>query len=183
MINMTDEVTISDKTFSVYITADQIQNRVKEIAAVLNDSHAGKLPLFLAILNGSFIFATDLLKNITIDCEISFVKLASYTGTSSSGEITTLIGLSESLKGKDIVILEDIVDTGRTMKTLLGILNDHSPENITIVTLLYKKEALIENIKPDHVGFEVPDKFLVGYRLDYYSIGRNLENIYVLKED
>lgn len=177
---MTDIITILDKRFSVYIQAEDIQNRVKEIAAKLNESHAGKTPLFLAILNGSFIFASDLLKNITIDCEISFVKLASYIGTSSTGKITTMIGLSESLNGKDIIIVEDIIDTGRTMKNLLGILHDHSPESITIVTLLFKKEALIENIKPDHVGFEVPDKFLVGYGLDYNSMGRNLEKIYVL---
>lgn len=177
---MTDNLTIQDKEFSVYIQAEEIQNRVKEIAAKLNVSHAGKTPLFLAILNGSFIFASDLLKNITLGCEISFVKLASYIGTSSSGKITTMIGLSESLKGKDIIIIEDIIDTGRTMKNLLGILHDHSPESITIVTLLFKKEALIENIKPDHVGFEVPDKFLVGYGLDYNGRGRNLDKIYVL---
>lgn len=179
---MNDEVTILDKTFLVSITADQIQSRVNDIAEKLNISHNGKRPLFLAILNGSFIFASDLLKKISIDCEISFIKLASYIGTSSSGKITTIIGLSESLKGKDIIIVEDIIDTGRTMKNLLGILHDHSPESITIVTLLFKKEALIENIKPDHVGFVVPDKFLVGYGLDYNSFGRNLQNIYVLKD-
>jgi len=180
---MIDEVTILDKTFLVYITADQIQNRVNEIAKKLNISHNGKNPLFLVILNGSFIFASDLLKKISIDCEISFIKLASYFGTSSTGKITTMIGLSESLKGKDIIIIEDIIDTGRTMKNLLEILHDHNPHAITIVTLLFKKEALIENIKPDYVGFEVQDKFLVGYGLDYNSFGRNMENIYVLKED
>ena len=179
---MNDEVTILDKTFLVSITADQIQSRINDIAKKLNISHNGKRPLFLAILNGSFIFASDLLKKISIDCEISFIKLASYIGTSSSGKITTIIGLSESLKGKDIIIVEDIIDTGRTMKNLLGILHDHSPESITIVTLLFKKEALIENIQPDHVGFVVPDKFLVGYGLDYNSFGRNLQNIYVLKD-
>ena len=179
---MTDRITILDKKFSVYIQAEQIQERVKQIAAELNESHSGKTPLFLAILNGSFIFASDLLKNITLGCEISFVKLASYIGTSSTGKITTMIGLSESLKGKDIIIIEDIIDTGRTMKNLLGILYDHSPLSITIVTLLFKKEALIENIIPDHVGFIVPDKFLVGYGLDYNGMGRNLENIFVLDE-
>jgi hypoxanthine phosphoribosyltransferase len=179
---MIDEVTILDKTFLVYIRADQIQIRVNEIANQLNSSHKGKNPLFLAILNGSFIFASDLLKKISIDCEISFIKLASYIGTSSSGEITTMIGLSESLKGKNIVIVEDIIDTGRTMKSLLEILHDHNPASITIITLLLKKDALIENIIPDLVGFEVPDKFLVGYGLDYNGIGRNMKNIYVLKE-
>jgi len=179
---MTDRITIQDKEFSAYIHAEEIQTRVKEIAAELNESHAGKTPIFLAILNGSFIFVSDLLKNITLGCEISFVKLASYIGTSSTGEITTLIGLSESLKGKDIIIVEDIIDTGRTMKNLLEILHDHSPGSITIVTLLFKKEALIENITPDHVGFEVPDKFLVGYGLDYNGMGRNLDKIYVLTD-
>jgi hypoxanthine phosphoribosyltransferase len=179
---MSDRITILDKEFSVYLQPEVIQKRVKEIAAEINASHAGKTPLFLAILNGSFIFASDLLKSISINCEISFVKLASYIGTSSSGKITTMIGLSESLKGKDIIIIEDIVDTGRTMKNLLSILSDHSPESITIVTLLFKKEALIEDIYPDYVGFEVPDKFLVGYGLDYNGIGRNLDKIYVLKD-
>lgn len=180
---MNDEINILEKTFSVCIRTDQIQIRVDEIAKKLNNSHKGKNPLFLAVLNGSFIFASDLLKKITIDCEISFIKLASYVGTSSTGKITTMIGLSESLKGKDIIIIEDIIDTGQTMKNLLGLLYDHNPQSITIVTLLFKRNALIENIKPDHVGFEVPDKFLVGYGLDYNGIGRNRENIYVLKED
>ena len=179
---MIDELTILDKTFLVYISTDQIQIRVNEIANKLNSSYKYKNPLFLAILNGSFIFAADLLKKISINCEVSFIKLASYFGTSSTGEITTMIGLSESLKGKDIIIVEDIIDTGRTMKNLLEILHDHNPASITIVTLLFKKEALIENIIPDYVGFEVPDKFLVGYGLDYNGIGRNLENIYFLKE-
>jgi hypoxanthine phosphoribosyltransferase len=179
---MIDEVTILDKTFLVYITADQIESRVNDIADKLNKSHNGKIPLFLAVLNGSFIFAADLLKKISIECEVSFIKLASYFGTSSTGEITTMIGLSESLKGKDIIIVEDIIDTGRTMKYLLEILHDHNPASITTVMLLFKKDALIENIIPDLVGFEVPDKFLVGYGLDYNGIGRNMENIYVLKE-
>ena len=180
---MNEEVTILDKTFSMYISADKIQSRVNDIANKLNNSHKGKTPLFLAILNGSFIFASDLLKKISIECEVSFIKLASYIGTSSSGKITTMIGLSESLKGKDVIILEDIIDSGRTMKNLLEILYDHNPNSITIVTLLLKKEALVEHIKPDHVGFEVPDKFLVGYGLDYNGKGRNIENIYVLKND
>lgn len=179
---MMDEVSILDKQFSIYITADKIQERVNDIAAKLNISHQGKKPLFLAILNGSFIFASDLLKKINIDCEISFIKLASYLGTTSTGKVTTMIGLSESLKGKDIIIVEDIIDTGRTMKNLLAILHEHNPHSITIVTLLFKKVALIEKIKPHYVGFDVPDKFLVGYGLDYNSLGRNLESIYVLKD-
>jgi len=179
---MTKEVSILDKTFSLFISSDKIQNRVNEIASDLNKRNNGQNPLFLAILNGSFIFASDLLKKISFGCEISFIKLASYTGTTSSEKITTMIGLSESLKGKDIIILEDIIDTGRTMKILLEMINDHNPGSISIVSLLLKKDALIEDIKPDYVGFEVPDKFLVGYGLDYNSFGRNLESIYILNE-
>jgi hypoxanthine phosphoribosyltransferase len=176
---MAGQITILEKQFEVYIKSDEIQKRVKEIAQALNEKFAGKTPLFLSILNGSFIFTSDLMKHITLECEISFIKLASYSGTTSSGTITTLIGLSESLKGKDIVVIEDIVDTGRTMKNLLAVLNEHSPQSISIVTLLFKKEALIEKINPDLAGFIVPDKFLVGYGLDYNNLGRNQNDIFV----
>jgi hypoxanthine phosphoribosyltransferase len=180
---MINEITIQDKSFTILITKDQIQSRIDDISGKLNKSHKGKNPLFLAILNGSFIFASDLLKKINFECEISFVKLASYIGASSTGKVTTMIGLSESLKGKDIIILEDIIDTGKTMKNLLEMINDYNPASVTIVTLLFKKEALIENILPDHVGFVVPNKFLLGYGLDYNGLGRNTEHIYVLKND
>jgi hypoxanthine phosphoribosyltransferase len=173
-------IRLKDKTFSLYIDETAIGERILELARELTHDYQHKQPLFLAILNGSFIFATDLLKEFSLPCEISFVKLASYSGTSSSGTVDTLIGLSESLKGKDVVIIEDIVDTGRTMKKILHILAEHSPASIKIVTLLFKKAALVEEIAPDYTGFVVDNKFLVGYGLDYDGLGRNLREIYIL---
>ena len=173
-------VTLKDLTFKSYISYPQIQSKVKEIATAINKDLAGKSPVFIAVLNGSFAFAADLLKEITINCEISFVKLASYKGVKSSGPVRTLIGLDTELQNRDIIIIEDIVDTGKTLFELLKQLKMHSPAQIKIASLLVKPDALLHHIKVDYTGFEVPDKFLVGYGLDYDGFGRNLKDIYQL---
>jgi hypoxanthine phosphoribosyltransferase len=178
---MTQKVKIKDKEFVIYISNDQIAKRIQELAKEIVARFKGKSPVFLAILNGSFIFASDLLKELNIPCEITFVKLASYKGIHSAGKIRNLIGLSDSLKGRDVIILEDIVDTGKTVKELYLLLKKKSVKSITLVTMFFKKEALIENILPDFVGFEVENKFLVGYGLDYEQYGRNLKDIYQLR--
>ncbi len=179
---MNSEVVIRDKVFELYISHEEILKQVKRVATQITKDYQGKTPLFLAILNGSFFFASDLLKNIDLLCEISFVKLASYVNFDSTGHVKELIGLTSPVSGKDIIILEDIVDTGKTMKSLLQQIRQHYPESIRVATLLFKKEALIEDIKPDYVAVEVPNKFLIGYGLDYNQYGRNLKDIYTLKQ-
>ena len=161
------------------IDSARIQTRITELAIELNSDLKGKNPLFLAILNGAFIFAADLMKGISIDCEISFVKLASYKGTKSSGSVLTLIGLDEDVNDRNIIIIEDIVDTGNTMTELLPKFNVFSPRSIKIATMFFKPAALVNPIKPDYVGFEIGNEFIVGYGLDYEGLGRNLNDVFV----
>ncbi|MBT3302453.1 MAG: hypoxanthine phosphoribosyltransferase [Bacteroidetes bacterium] len=177
---MTSKIKVHDKEFEIFIDQETILDRVAELANQINKDYKNREVLFLSILNGSFFFTSDLLKKIKLPCEVSFVKLASYQGLKSSGKIKVLIGLMKSLKDKHVVILEDIVDSGKTMTQMLSSLSEHEPESIKIATLLFKKEALVEDIKPDYVGFEVPDKFLVGYGLDYNEHGRNHPALYTL---
>lgn len=177
------ELKIHDLTFEPFISNIQIKERVRVLAGSMNAELVNKNPLFLAILNGSFFFAADLLREIKFHCQISFVKLSSYAGEKSNGEPRMLIGLNEEIKGRNVVILEDIIDSGYTMDRLLKHLKEHKPESIKIATLTFKKEALKVSLKPDYVGFEVPNKFIVGYGLDYEQLGRNLKDIYIKKED
>ncbi len=174
-------VTIKDKSFKPFIEADKIQSRIVEISQEINRDFERNNPLFLSILNGSFMFAADLMKSISIDCEISFVKLASYQGTKSTGNVMTLIGLDAEIEDRHIVIIEDIVDTGKTLSELLPNLKRHRPESIRIASLILKPEALQHDIHVDYVGFEIPNDFIVGYGLDYDGLGRNLRDIYQLK--
>ena len=174
------KVTIKDKTFRVNIPASEINKAVGEVAHRINAELKDKKPLFLAVLNGSFMFASDLMKKLTIDCEISFVKVASYHGTSSTGSVKSLIGLNEDIKGRTVVIIEDIVDTGLTIEALVQQLEAMEPAEIRIATLLYKPEAYRKRIELDYVAIVVPNDFLVGYGLDYDGWGRNLPDIYVL---
>jgi hypoxanthine phosphoribosyltransferase len=174
------KVTLKDKTFRVNIPASEINKAVGEIAHRINIELKDKKPLFLAVLNGSFMFASDLMKKITIDCEISFVKVSSYHGTSTSGSVKELIGLNEDIKGRTVVIIEDIVDTGLTIEAVVKQLELMEPESIKIATLLYKPEAYRKRIELDYVAIVVPNDFLVGYGLDYDGLGRNLPDIYVL---
>lgn len=175
-------VKIKDKTFRTFIPEDQIAERVKAVAERINKDLADKNPLFLAVLNGSFIFVADLMRNITIPCEISFVKLASYQGTTSTGVIKEVIGLNEELAGRTVVILEDIVDTGFTIKRMIETLGTRGPESVHVCTLLLKPGKLQVPLNVEYVAMEIPNDFIVGYGLDYDQQGRNLRDIYTLVE-
>ena len=175
-------VKIQDKTFRTFIPEEQIAERVKAVAERINEDLADKNPLFLAVLNGSFIFAADLMRNITIPCEISFVKLASYQGTTSTGVIKEVIGLNEDLSGRTVVILEDIVDTGFTIKRMIETLGTRGPESVHVCTLLLKPGKLQVPLNIEYAAMEIPNDFIVGYGLDYDQQGRNLRDIYTLVE-
>lgn len=176
-------IQVLDKKFQPYIKAEQIQEQVARLGAQINAEYAGKNPLFIAILNGSFMFASDLFKELTVDAEICFIKLASYKGTKSTGNVVTSIGLDESLKGRHVIIVEDIVDTGKTLYEFLPQLTNQQPASLKIAALLHKPEALNFPLTIDYLGFNVPNKFLLGYGLDYDGHGRNLKEIYQLVGD
>jgi hypoxanthine phosphoribosyltransferase len=173
-------VKVHDKTFDIYLSEETILNRIKEMAAVINKDYAGKRPFFIAILNGSFMFASDLFKQLSIDAELCFIKLASYKGMKSSGNVVTSIGLDDDLYGKDVVIVEDIVDTGKTLHNFLPRLLHQQPRSLKIATLLHKSAATQFHLTLDYIGFDIPDKFVVGYGLDYDGLGRNFKEIYQL---
>ena len=173
-------VVIHGHTFKTKISSSEIQKAVGDIAKQLNKDLKDKKPLFIAILNGSFMFASDLMKKIKIECEISFVKVASYTGTSSSGKTKELIGLNDDLKGRTVVIIEDIVDTGITIDSVYNQLLKQGAKEIKIVTLLFKPKAYIKSVPIEYAAIVVSNEFLVGYGLDYNGLGRNLKDIYVL---
>ena len=175
-------VKVKDKTFKTFIPEEEIQQRIKTVAEKINKDMAGKTPLFLAVLNGSFVFSADLMRYITIPCEISFVKLASYQGTVSTGEIKEVIGINEDLEGRTVIILEDIVDTGFTMKRMLETLGTRGPESLHICTLLLKPGKLQVPLNIEYAAIEIPNDFIVGYGLDYDQQGRNLRDIYTLVE-
>ena len=176
-------IQVLDKKFQPYLKAKDIHEQIGKLAAQINTDYAGKRPLFIAILNGSFMFAADLFKELTIDAEICFIKLASYKGTKSTGNVVTSIGLDEPLKGRHIVIVEDIVDTGKTLHEFLPQLLNQQPASLKIAALLHKPDALVYPLVIDYLGFSVPDKFLLGYGLDYDGLGRNLREIYQLIEE
>ena len=175
-------IQVLDKSFEPYLSSAEISARVKEVASEINAGYEGKKPLFIAILNGSFMFASDLFKEVTIDAEICFIKLASYKGTKSSGQVVTAIGLDIDIFGRDVIIVEDIIDTGKTLDAFLPQLMHQQPASMKIAALLHKPEATVFPIKPDFMGFSIPDKFVVGYGLDYNGYGRNLDAIYKLAE-
>ena len=172
-------VTIKDKTFETSIPEAVILEKVKAVAERINHDLADKNPLFIAVLNGSFIFAADLMRNITIPCEISFVKLASYQGTASSGKITEVLGINEDISNRTVVIVEDIVDTGLTMKRMIETLGTRHPESIHICTMLLKPDKLQVDLNIEYAAMEIPNDFIVGYGLDYDQAGRNLRDIYI----
>jgi hypoxanthine phosphoribosyltransferase len=175
-------IQVHDKQFEPYISAEKIQQRIQELATSISNDLKGEKPLFIAILNGSFMFAADIFKYLTIEAEISFIKLASYKGMKSTGNVVQAIGLDEDLYGRTVVILEDIVDTGKTLSQFLPQLEHQQPKKLMIASLLTKPEALQHPIKIDYLGFSVPNKFLLGYGLDYDGLGRNLPQIYKLCE-
>lgn len=176
-------IKVKDKTFKTFIPEDEIQRRVKAVAEKINKDLEGRNPLFLAVLNGSFMFAADLMRYITIPCEISFVKLASYQGTTSTGRVKEIIGINEDLQDRTVVIVEDIVDTGKTMKRMLESLGTRNPKSLHICTLLVKPNKLEENLNIEYAAMEIPNDFIVGYGLDYDQQGRNLRDIYTVVEE
>lgn len=173
-------IKVHDKSFETYLSEEVILKRIKEIAADINKDFAGKRPLFIAILNGSFMFASDLFKQLNIEAELCFIKLASYKGMKSSGNVVTSIGLEDDLFGKEVIIVEDIVDTGKTLHNFLPKLMHQQPKTLKIATLLHKSEATEFQLQLDYVGFDIPNKFVVGYGLDYDGLGRNWKEIYQL---
>ncbi|RFC54477.1 hypoxanthine phosphoribosyltransferase [Brumimicrobium aurantiacum] len=173
---------IEDKKFELYLSEERIQESIKEVANRINEDYKGEKIIFVGVLNGAFMFAADLMKNIALDCEISFVKVSSYKGTSSTGQVHELIGLSTDIKDKHVVILEDIVDSGLTLSKLYSMIDHNSPTSVEVATLLYKPDAFKGKYPPKYVGIEIPNKFIVGYGLDYLEQGRNTRDIYQITE-
>ncbi|MDO6437670.1 hypoxanthine phosphoribosyltransferase [Cyclobacterium sp. 1_MG-2023] len=164
--------------FEQFLKEAVLLKRVKELANAINHDYQGKNPIFLAVLNGSFMFMSDICKEVTVDVTVSFIKIASYSGVKSEGKVRDLIGLEESLQGKDVIIVEDIVDTGTSMSHLLEAINAENPKSVEVVSLLTKPDALKKPIDIKYVGFEIPDLFVVGYGLDFEGLGRNLRDLY-----
>ena len=178
---MQDSITVRDRHFRISIPDEQIAQRVNAVAAAISKDLEGERPLFLAVLNGSFVFAADLLRGMTVPCEISFVKLASYQGTMSTGNVKEVLGINEDLSGRHVIIVEDIVETGTTMKRMIESLGTRNPASVEICTLLFKPERLKEELDIRYVAFEIPNDFIIGYGLDYDQQARGLRDIYVLK--
>ncbi|SNS02508.1 hypoxanthine phosphoribosyltransferase [Belliella buryatensis] len=174
-------VKIIDKEFVPFITAEAIDSRLQEMGEMISKDFKDDNPIILGVLNGAFMFLSDLAKYIKIPAEISFIKVSSYQGISSTGEVKDLIGLDAKLQGRKVIVVEDIIDTGLSMTHLLKKLKINQPSQISVVTLLFKPEALKHQLKIDYIGFEIPNKFVVGYGLDYDGFGRNLPAIYQLK--
>lgn len=178
-----DKIRILDKEFKLFITEEQIQETVREMALRMNKELKGKKVFLIGILNGCFMFVSDLVRNLDFNCIITFLKLASYQGTSSTGKVIRLIGLNEDIKDQTVVVLEDIVDTGTTLDFIQKQLMEYEPAEIKVATLLYKPEACRQDVPLDYVGMEIPDNFVVGYGLDYNGFGRNLRQIYTVIEN
>ncbi|MDE7153304.1 MAG: hypoxanthine phosphoribosyltransferase [Muribaculaceae bacterium] len=177
------EVHYNGLTFVPYIENEKIAARIKELAKVIKRDCEGSVPLFICVLNGAFPFAADLFREVDMDAEITFIRLKSYQGMQSSGVVKEVIGLSEDIKDRTVIIVEDIVDTGKTIHNLMEDLKKKQPAKLKIATLLFKPEALVCDVKPDYVGFEIPKKFVIGYGLDLDGIARNLKDVYQLKEN
>jgi hypoxanthine phosphoribosyltransferase len=175
-------VKVLDKEFEIFITHNQIQEAIEKVAKKINNELSGKDVIFLGILNGAFMFASDLYKNLTFNSQISFLKLASYSGTSSSGNVKRLIGINEDIKDKTVVIIEDIIDTGFTIDNIMKQLKGYEPAEIKIATFLFKPAAYQTDIPIDYIGMEIPNDFIIGYGLDYNGFGRNLKHIYKIVE-
>jgi hypoxanthine phosphoribosyltransferase len=173
-------IKVHDKEFVPYLTSGEIEEQVQRMATEINNDYVGKKPLFIAILNGAFIFAADLFKKINVEAEVCFIKLASYRGVKSTGKVITAIGLDVELYGRDIIIVEDIVDTGKTLSQFLPQIEHQHPASLKIAALLHKPDAMVHPIKIDYLGFTIPNKFVVGYGLDYDGLGRNIKEIYQL---
>jgi len=175
-------IQLKDKRFRTNISSEEILTQVNRVAKEIASDYKSKNPMFIVVLNGAFMFASDMMKALDIDCEISFVKLSSYQGTKSTEKVKEIIGLNKSIDGREIIIVEDIVDTGITMENLLEDLGKMNPKSIRIASLLFKPNSFRKDFKIHYVGFEIPDDFIVGYGLDYDELGRNLSEIYIITD-
>lgn len=179
---MDSTIRVKDKDFKVFIKADEIDTAVQSVADSINRDTQDENPLFLILLNGAFMFAADLLRKVNVESTLSFVKLSSYSGTQSTQVVRELIGLNESIEGRSVVVVEDIVDTGNTLKALLELLHQHKAKKVRIAALLYKPEVFRGGFDIDYVGLAIPNDFIVGYGLDYDGYARNLPDIYKITE-
>jgi hypoxanthine phosphoribosyltransferase len=177
------KVTYNGLTFKPYITRDRIQTRIKELGTQITSDFKDRRPLFLVVLNGAFPFASDLFREIDTDAEISFIRLKSYEGTSTTGVVKQVLGLTENIEGRPVVVVEDIVDTGTTIMNLLSDLRKQNPSEIKVATLLFKPDSLQHGSAPDYVGFSIPAKFIIGFGLDLDGLARNLPDIWVLDDE
>ena len=175
-------ITANDLTFELFISQQEIAERVKTIGGQISQKYKGKKPLFIGVLNGSFMFIADLLRYCNVECEVVFVRLSSYKGTQSTGKVETVYGLEMSVEERHIIVVEDIVDSGRTLHYFLDYLKQQNPFSVELAALLYKPEAVQFTVELDYIGFQVPEKFVVGYGLDYDGLCRNLADIYQLKD-
>lgn len=173
-------LTVKDKIFIPFITAEAIQTRIREMAEKINQEYTDKQPLIVVVLNGAFVFAADLVKHLTIPCEITFLRVSSYRGTESTGQLREVLGLTESVTDRDLIVIEDIVDTGKTLGDICDQLRAKNPSSLAIATLLFKPEALQKPLDLQYVGFEIENRFVLGYGLDYDGLGRNTPDILVL---
>ena len=180
---MQNQVFIHDHWFDLYLPAAEIQSRVSDLGRQITKEYAGKRPLFLVVLNGAFVFAADLVRACDLECELAFIQLSSYRGFASSGKVETLLNLNQPLKDRAIIIVEDIIDTGNTMSVLLPDLQKLQPESIAIAALLLKPDCLLHPLTIEYLGFEIPDRFVIGYGLDYDGLARNLADIYQIRKD
>lgn len=176
-------VSVHDKTFELFISDEQIQSKIAELGKSLSEDYGALKPLFVGVLNGSFMFASDLMKNISIPAEITFIKVSSYSGMESQGKTKELIGLNESIEGREVIVVEDIVDTGITMEGIVNELKQMGAKSVEVASLLVKPDCLQRDVTVKYTGFEIPEKFVVGYGLDYDGLGRNLKDIYQLKQE
>ncbi|MEI7585616.1 hypoxanthine phosphoribosyltransferase [Runella sp.] len=175
-------LTVKDKKFVTFIEKQALEERIAEVGREISEEYRDKNPLFVVVLNGAFMFAAELMKNVTIGCEITFVRVSSYSKTESTGQLTEVLGLKESIHNRHVIIVEDIVDTGLTMNKLLFQLSTQRPESIQVATMLFKPSALKTPLSVKYCGFEIENRFVVGYGLDYDGYGRNIDSIYVLAE-
>ncbi|MGM9476465.1 hypoxanthine phosphoribosyltransferase [Pedobacter sp. GSP4] len=173
------KIQVEDKEFEIFLENDTLNKRIRLLGIQMNVDYEKKCPLFIGVLNGSFLFMADLIKEINVPCEVAFMRVASYEGTASTGKVKELIGLPENIEGRDIIVVEDIVDTGLTLSHILKTIKEKKPASIKVSTLLLKPSALQHEIEElEYVGFEIPNEFVVGYGLDYNGLGRNLTDIY-----
>ena len=179
---MENKITLHDKTFRVMIPAEEIDKAVSRVAVQLNERYKGRAPIFLGVLSGSFLFLSDLVRKVTFNSQIAFVKISSYSGTESTGEVKQQFGVDFDIEGRDIIIVEDIVETGHSMNYLLEHLREKNPASIAICTLFFKPDKFLYEYDIDYTALSIGNEFIVGYGLDYNQLGRNLKDIYVIDE-